>query len=315
MSYPDTVMACVTAHGGIDVTAHGELLEHYLVPEGVKIIKLSAVSPGICNMVTEEESESFIEEIFKFIRGSKGRKPRKKFTRETVEKLAAHFHKLDEATDNIEGCRRQGLDSRTEGVPDPLIEDYFHHADTKYVVQEYSGGDEILNKVYVRNNRELALSPFDLKINLMNVVGVPDLVEKITGKKTGLRPRPGAEDSSEIHLNHAINYLTDRGVTTIVLVDLSCSFFGVQGTDFTKPSAETEAASTGRKTPGKKSRRKRTPSPEEESPSSEEEAATELTPRTSRRLRKELKAKGLYGGKKLNKKMNKRNTKRRMRRN
>jgi hypothetical protein len=140
-------------------------------------------------------------------------------------------------------------------------------------------------------------------------------VEKITGKKTGLRPRPGViEDSSEIHLNHAINYLTDRGVTTIVLVDLSCSFFGVKGTDFTKPSAEAEATSTGIKNPSKKTRRKRTPSPEEESPSSEEETATELTPRTSRRLRKELKAKGLYGGKKMNKKTNKRNTKRKMRR-
>jgi len=141
---PETVMACVTAHGGIDVTVHGELFERYIVPEGVKIIKLSAVSPGICNMVSDEESEFFIEEIFKFIRGSKGRKPRKNFTRGTVEKLAAHFHKLDKATDNIDGCRRQGLDARAEGVPDTLIEDYFHHADTKYVVNEYSAGDEIL---------------------------------------------------------------------------------------------------------------------------------------------------------------------------
>jgi len=288
MSYPKTVIACITAHGGIDVDSEGELTEEYIVPPGVRIIKLSAVSPGVCNLVFEEETVIFIDAIFEFIRG------RKRFTQKTVEQLAERFRKLDEETKNIEGTRIQGLDSRAEGEPDLLVEDYFHHADNKYTVKTYLPGDEIVNKVYVRNNRELSASPLDLKINLMNVRGVPDLVEKITGKKTGLRPRD-EDDSSEIHLNQGIDYLIEKGVTTIVLIDLSCSFFGVQGTDFAKPSA-----SANESRPGKNKKGKKSPSPEE-SPDSKE-----LDDRTTRKARNTLKKKGQNGGKKTKKKKTKR---------
>lgn len=288
MSYPKTVIACITAHGGIDVDSEGELTEEYIVPPGVRIIKLSAVSPGVCNLVFEEETVIFIDAIFEFIRG------RKRFTQRTVEKLAERLHELDEETKNIEGTRIQGLESRAEGAPDLLVEDYFHHADNKYTVRTYLPGEEIINKVYVRNNRELSASPFDLKINLMNVRGVPDLVEKISGKKTGLRSRT-EDDSSEIHLNQGIDYLIEKGVTTIVVVDLSCSFFGVQGADFTKPSAT--AASESR--PRKSKTGKKTPSPEE-SPDSDE-----LDDRTTRRARNTLKKSGQNGGKKAKKRKTK----------
>jgi hypothetical protein len=281
MSYPKTVIACITAHGGIDVDRNGELTEEYIVPDGVRIIKLSAVSLGVCNLVFEGETGIFIDAIFEFIAG------RKRFTQRTVEKLAERLHELDEETKNVEGTRIQGLESRAEGEPDRLVEEYFHHADKKYTVRTYIPGEEIINKVYVRDNREFSESPFDLKINLMNVRGVPDLVEKITGKKTGLRSR-GEDDSSEIHLNQGIDYLVGKGVTTIVLVDLSCSFFGVQGSDFTKPSA---AAAASESRPRKSKTGKKTPS-HEESPDSE------LDARTTRIARNGLKKSGQNGGKK-----------------
>jgi hypothetical protein len=279
MSYPKTVIACITAHGGIDVDRNGELTEEYIVPDGVRIIKLSAVSPGVCNLVFEGETGVFVDAIFEFIAG------RKRFTQRTVEKLAERLHELDEETKNVEGTRIQGLESRAEGAPDLLTEEYFHHADKKYTVRTYLPGEEIINKVYVRDNREFSESPFDLKINLMNVRGVPDLVEIISGKKTGLRSR-GEDDSSEIHLNQGIDYLVGKKVTTIVLVDLSCSFFGVQGADFTKPSASTSEARPRKSKTGKK-----TPSPEESSDS-------ELDPRSTRRARAALKKMGQNGGKK-----------------
>jgi hypothetical protein len=248
MSYPSETILSITAHGGIELTKK-DVPTYFTVPEGIKITKLSAVVPGVCNLVSPDDTEEFNKHILEVIRKLEIRRSRrissrsesrsgsraagsskyKKMNRKTLEKMITFFQNTIKDTDNE--VHKSARQTRRLGKPDVETEEYIFHSDKSYKVCEYKPGETIINKIYARNEKEIA-GPWDLKINAMNVEGKPDLIQVIKGRRGHLR---GEEDNTFIYLNEIVDFLAQQGVRHIILLDFSCSVFGREDDDFTNP--------------------------------------------------------------------------------
>jgi len=227
--YPEQVILSVTSHGGIDLDLADNVV-FFTVPEEMNLIKLSAVVPGVCNMVSSDDTEWTNNYILWFIDDHKEKRNGAPFLKEDIEKLADALKKEDEA--GVDEVHKTIKQHRRIGEADPDAEQFVYHADKSYNVSEYNSGETVINKIYTRNDREHIETPFDLKINALNVIGKPDLIEEIKGKTGSKR---GPEKNSDIHLKDIFEFLKKKGVKDVVLLDFSCSVFGKPDGDFTRP--------------------------------------------------------------------------------
>jgi len=243
MSYPSEVILSITAHGGIELTKK-DVPSYFTVPEGIKITKLSAVVPGVCNLVSPDDTEEFNKHILEVIRKLETRRSRRSRSRSRSKSMAPQYKRMDAKTlskmithfqstivDSDQEVHKTTRQSRRNGEPDSESEEYIFHSDKSYRVCKYKPGQTIINKVYARNEKEI-VTPWDLKINAMNVEGRPDLIQEIKGRRGYLR---GEEENTFVYLKEIVDFLTQRGVKHIILLDFSCSVFGRETDDFTNP--------------------------------------------------------------------------------
>jgi hypothetical protein len=84
-----------------------------------------------------------------------------------------------------------------------------------------SGDASMLDKVYVRKSSEQSKSAYDYKINVLNVIGIPDLFNEIISRRSGR-----SDISFELSLKEIIDYLYFvKKVNEIIIFDFSCSSF------------------------------------------------------------------------------------------
>jgi hypothetical protein len=257
LSYPKKAIVAVTAHGAIEVDETGRPTT-FIPPRGMKITKLSAVTPGVCNLMNPEvDADYYVKMLLdnlEIIEESKqSTNPRTNST--VMKELGDGFREADLETtvrdeeENIRYAKKRKVN------PNAHSEAYLHHSDKSYQSTVYVK-TPVINKYYSRKAEEALKSntPWDFTITVLNMTGFPDL----------LREMPVRSNRTDVimTLEMICNFLYSNGVRELILVDFSCSTFLTRGEDSTDPQVR------------------------------------ELSPIDARALRRELLKSGLHGGKK-----------------
>jgi hypothetical protein len=216
MIYPKSVIVVITCHGVIQVNKSNNNPKLFKIPSKMKITKLSAVTPGICNLTIDDDIDKFIKLLLN--------KKNKKVIEKTITNPESYAKSLGNLYETIE---KETVDNLYTATPDSntiLRNDYIHHRDKSYKVITYNDKHPLMiNKEYSRNNKyEKNISAWDYGIYCINVVGQPDLMTELKG-------RTYRDKETIIFLEEIITHLYDKGVNKVILIDLSCSNFEYDG--------------------------------------------------------------------------------------
>lgn len=248
MSYPETVILAVTTHGTIptiitaDRTRNASTFE---LPEGMTLKKVSAVAPGVCNIMHTMDADEYIEDI---INWAKTLKPRELLKPEIGSEVASYLKEEDYENEYIpilkqiqrfkrKQNRKISLTREEDDVPGKEYIQYLDNWNKGYKKGEYSNPvkrlrssiinppkTRVLNKIYAReNSTEQFEGVWDFQIIALNVLGYPDIMREMTGRSH--------KDSSMLTLEEIVKFLHDKGVKNIIIIDLSCSSFDDQYDD------------------------------------------------------------------------------------
>ena len=176
MSYPKKVIVVVTCHGLITIDKSDNEPNLFKIPDNMKVIKMSAVTHGVCNFTNDQDVNKFIKMIIHKKNKTelkKGLKNPEKYT-ETL----ANLYKEIEA-DTVKDAFNATPDSNSD-----IRNTYNHHRDKSYEIITYNHKHPyMINKEYIRNNKsEQNSSQWDYGIYCLNVEGKPDLITKLKGR-------------------------------------------------------------------------------------------------------------------------------------
>jgi hypothetical protein len=213
MVFPETVIVSVTLHGSI----HPEddtPIPTFKVPEGMRIKKISAVAPGVCNVTSETQ----IAKINSSITSAFENPVRYEDVDSKLPPLIESFKQLEK--NEVIFILKDDSGEKEK--------DFVRHTDIGYTVVDYLAGQPILQKRYSRSVGEGIDDANDFKINVLNVEGQPDLHSLLlTGRSGATTTRASEIEESQymVRLSSFVNLLQEKGVKNIVLFDFSCSDF------------------------------------------------------------------------------------------
>jgi hypothetical protein len=214
MSYPETIVISVTSHGVIIIDNNTNKPLTFNVPSDMKIIKLSAVTPGVCNLTHPSDVDDFIKQVIKRVNNQNEISKLNNDPINYVKTLADLYKNIEEDT-YAETVKEKNPDYDVK-----IRDDYVHHRNKSYNITQYNSNDLIINKEYIRNNKtELNSGVWDFQINVLNLMGIPDLFNEILG----IRTYKNAD--STITLQQIVDFVKTKGVKQLVILDLSCSNF------------------------------------------------------------------------------------------
>lgn len=235
--YPEFVIVQATSHGGIELDDQGNPIEFQLPPE-MTVTKLSAVTPGVCNVLSSEVSNYFtrvlianiaiILEMLEYMQAQRLEDIAEMGTPRLVEDLIKLFKGRD-----IETVKRVEERMRASGGTDKELLNYIHGFDQSY--SYIPKRMQMLNKLYSRSSQEYFSGGFegtwDYKINVLNVVGHPDLIREIAGRTH--------HEGSEISTKDIMEFLYEKGVRGVFFVDFACSnYIEPRGLEPITPTAQ-----------------------------------------------------------------------------
>jgi hypothetical protein len=214
MVFPETVVLSITLHGRMSV--ENGAVTTFTVPQGMRIIKVSAVTPGVCNVTTESEIEKANASIRKVF-GS----PQLRYE-EIEPKLAS----LVQSLKTLESDTTATIRSQLKTQKDEDMINMLRYTDKGFRVVQYESGKPIINKEFGRSDGEGLESVDDYKITALNVEGQPDLHSIIVSERSGATMTRGSTKSEGeflLRLSTIVTFLQERGVKNIILFDFSCS--------------------------------------------------------------------------------------------
>ena len=97
---------------------------------------------------------------------------------------------------------------------------YYHSSDLLYRVYNYNGGDTMYDKKFSRDRRMVNTS-YNWKINLL--FHNEDLMDSLNNSVTALRDKDERNVNNVTMMSSIINLLRVRGITKVIIIDLSCS--------------------------------------------------------------------------------------------
>jgi hypothetical protein len=246
-SYPKTIVLAITSHGVIPLDEMGKP-ETFTLPRGVTLMKVNAVSPGVCNIMSSDDSDDYVESIIEWVKklDKKGLSKKKE---DFTKNLAATFKHEDrirtfpEVESLLPSKKRELLSKKFEehddysGYLDKMKdiqtdEAYLNQVPAGYKISSFknkryktrqevrsSKKNIVIEKIYSRDNADEQFeSSWDFKIIAVNVLGFPDLLVEMTSRRN--------RDISEVTLSEIIYYLhVIKDVEEIILIDFSCSSF------------------------------------------------------------------------------------------
>jgi hypothetical protein len=234
MEYPKDVILQITTHGSIELDENNQPVEFNFQP-GMILTKLSAVTPGTCNIMSAESSNYFSREIMNNIDSIMSilllnsfrseEELEQRGTPRAVQRLVRDFKRED--TTVLKDVEHQLRNSATNIDPDYLK--YFHNYDQSYLYSPKK--TSAINKFYLRGQDEIFgdpniidtskyapnISTWEHKINVLNMPGQPDLMREIAGR-THYRTK-------RISFKDIMDFLYANGVRRVFLFDFSCSIF------------------------------------------------------------------------------------------
>ena len=218
MVFPETVVLSITLHGRMSV--ENGAVTTFTVPDGMRIIKVSAVAPGVCNVTTEKEIEKANASIRKVF-GS----PDLTY-QEKESKLASLVQSLKTLeSDTTATIRSQVKKEEDEDTIKDML-NMLRYMDIGFTTVEYLPGEPIINKEFGRSDGEGLESVDDYKITALNVEGQPDLHSNIVSGRSGATMTRGSTKSEGeflLRLSTIVTFLQKEGVKNLVLFDFSCS--------------------------------------------------------------------------------------------
>jgi hypothetical protein len=224
MAYPESVILQITTHGSIELDENNQPIEFNFQP-GMFLTKLSAVTPGTCNIMSAESSNYFSRTIMNnidrilwllnFNRIISEEELEQMGTPGLIKSFVRIFKREDTA--DLKDVEHQLQTADSDIDPDYLK--YFHNYDQSYLYSPKK--TSAINKVYVRGQGEIFGAPkigtWDYKINVLNMPGQPDLMREIAGRTHYNR--------SKITFKDIMDFLYAHGVRYVFLFDFSCSIF------------------------------------------------------------------------------------------
>jgi hypothetical protein len=220
-NFPEEAIIHVTTHGDIKIPDSD--IPVFTLPAGMTLLLLSAVSPGVCNLMTSDTSHIFtrtLQENRKSLidllnyastmqPGANFEEPFLKSKNEIIELFRAHdkeaeFAQLFEDLSNADADQKE----------------YVYSANKSYSLFLFKGGDLVPNKRFVRSGDEIVGEDpnitWDYKVNFVNIEGQPDLMTKI--------PSTRSQDIvvHKLNLEKLIERLHDNGVKKVFILDSSC---------------------------------------------------------------------------------------------
>jgi len=213
-----TAIVQVSSHGSMCLT-DDKTFNTFHIPDGFTLVKVSVITPGVCNFTTNDEINEaheiikrnfeFIDSLFEEIdqRGTLDSNDK------NIQKFFDFFREMDES--NVNSLKRN--------EKCPLKRDYYYHDDKKYVLTVYNDANpEVLNKNYSRSNSEYfensVKDNYDYKINWVNKNGEPDLLSEINNF------RPTRTDASNFtSLEEIVIYFNSQNIKKVFLIDFSCA--------------------------------------------------------------------------------------------
>jgi hypothetical protein len=216
MVFPETVIVSVTLHGSIH-PEDDEPVSTFKVPEGMRIKKISAVAPGVCNVTSETQIAKINRSITSAFKNPV-----------QYEDVDSKLPPLIESFKQLEKNEVIAILKDTESTISKKEKEFIRHTDKGYTVVDYLAGQEILQKRYSRSEGEGIDDANDFKINLLNVEGQPDIHSLLlTGRSGATTTRASEIEEGQymVRLSSFVNLLQEKGVKNIVLFDFSCSDF------------------------------------------------------------------------------------------
>lgn len=245
LKLPETLILSVTVHGVIDI--EGVDVAQFTVPEGLRVTKVSAVSPGVCNMMSPDDVTNVTKAIKKSL-GSPGI---------TYDGAKAKLPELVKTLKSLQTAELKDIRVQIKSERDQLGETYLNTTDRGYSVEEYVEGKTMINKMFAKNEGEGADHASDFKITVHNLVDTPDLFSFImTGRlgATTTRASSKAESTYGLELLDLLHFVKNGGARNIILIDFSCSEIP-DATERTKRVVRLRLAKLGIKG-GRKTRRR-----------------------------------------------------------
>ena len=213
MVFPETVVLSITVHGLMPV--ENGTVTTFTVPEGMRIKKISAVAPGVCNVTTEEEIKIATDSIRKVF-GSPNL---------TYEEIDSKLTPLIESLKTLESKTLPTVRSQLKGEKDTDMSNFLRYTDKGFSIVNYESGKTMINKEFGRYGEGIETVD-DYKITALNAVGQPDIHSIIVSGRTGATMTRGSTKSEGdylLRLSTIVSFLQERGVKNIVLFDFSCS--------------------------------------------------------------------------------------------
>jgi hypothetical protein len=214
MEFPETLVLSMTLHGLIPV--ENETVTEFTVPDGMRIIKVSAVTPGVCNVTTPDEIEKANASIRKVF-GS----PQLRY-----EDIEPNLASLVQSLKTLESNTTPSIRSQLKSKEDLDMRNMLRYTDKGFSTVKYLPGKPMINKEFGRSDGEGVESVDDYKITALNAVGQPDLHSIIVSERPGATMTRGSTKSEEqylLRLSTIVTFLQERGVKNILLFDFSCS--------------------------------------------------------------------------------------------
>lgn len=209
---PETLVLSITTHGVIPI--ENEEPKEFKVPEGMKITKVSLATIGVCNITTTEKVESISNYIAKVFEDT---------TLDTTQKLEKIVPEVKRVHGDITRNVEQNIKT-SEYATDTHFREFLTYSDRPQTIKIYEAGQSLLDKIFVRSIEEGADSPYDYKINMLNVKGRPDLVKLfITGRLSPATRSSIKQEEMGIEFSTIADVLSYKGVKHLIVFDFSCS--------------------------------------------------------------------------------------------
>ena len=183
----------------------------------MRIKKISAVAPGVCNVTSESQIAKINRSILSAFKNPV-----------LYEDVDSKLPPLIQSFKQLEKSEVVPILKDTKSTISEKEKDFIHHTDKGYSNREYLAGQEMIQKRYSRSVGEGIDDANDFKITALNVVGQPDMLSLVISGRSGAtttRASEIEEGQYMVRLSTFVEFLKERNVKNIVLFDFSCSDF------------------------------------------------------------------------------------------
>lgn len=204
-----TAILFITTHGIVTKEDETSDIHTFTVPQGITIKRATASTPGECNIVEPEVIDGYVSLIKSLM--SELLSNREDTQNNAISKVFTTVQKIES---NELTKKRKYIE--IAGDNEDYVEDYkrfVKNFNKAFGYKEFHSGEQIIDKKYVRSNNQATKNDWTMKV--MNIPGNPDLLSFLKSQT-----RFG---ESTVTLKEIVEFLQGKGVSTIVIFDMTCS--------------------------------------------------------------------------------------------